>query len=142
MIAASLFILSIGITSLLHRSTDQKIEKQTIKLNLPNKGTNGAEQTNEDFTESVSISEPSTELEPVTIEELSLPVIPELNNDLMNKAEVTVYNEEGQVVAKESDLESLTVTEAIETINPKVAVADELAKMEETMSEPNPIKVS
>ena len=97
-----LLFLSVGIATLL-QETGKKEVKQTIKLELP--------KLHEDVPKSddvVEIEVPQeSEPEPVTIEELSPPVIAEVANDLNDKADVLVFNSEGQLLVKESDLQAV-----------------------------------
>jgi len=103
-----LLLLSVAIATLL-QETEKEDVKQTIKLELP--------KLDEDKVKAEGVVEmevsPKLEPEPVTIEELSPPVIPEIADDLNNKTEVLVFNSQGTLIAKESDLEEVKVEAVI-----------------------------
>ena len=109
-----LMVLSIGVATLLQQA-EEKEAKQTIKLKLPNQ--QPEPEKPDDFVE---IEVPKElEPEPITIEELSPPVIPEIANDLKDKSGVSVYNEQGRLVAQESETEKEKreiIEEAIEEV--------------------------
>ena len=134
-----LVFLSVGVATLLNLPTNKEVEKQTIKLNLPDKN----KETVTD-KEIVKVDIPQEqEPEPITIEELSPPVIPEIANDVNNKSEVIVYNAEGQIVAKESELETQTVVETIvEELPVPIELASNNEPVIETIPEPEPVKVA
>ena len=132
----ALLILSIGITSLLHQADKEKIKTQTIKLNLPNKNQDKNDQTETVKLNTPVVPEPDPETEPVTIDDLSPPVIPELIEDLKSGSEVTVYNADGQVVAKQSEQAIVNAVEKIEAVVPETVV--QLEKTIETIPEPEP----
>lgn len=134
----SLLILSIGITTLLHKTDDDKIESETIKLNLPHINNEKINQTDAAIIKVLPIPEPSPETEPVTIEDLSPPVIPELIADLKNDGEITVYNAEGQIVAKDSDLTIVIPEKKPEQLTSGSETLAQVEKVEETITEPEP----
>ncbi len=134
----SLLILSIGISKLLHKTDNEKVETQTIKLHLPNISNEEINQTEIVNMKAVSVPEPSNETEPVTIDDLSTPVIPALIDDLKNDSEVTVYNVEGQVVAKESDLTMVNPAKVSEQIAPDSETIVQVEKSVETIIQPEP----
>jgi len=133
-IVVILVFLSVGITTLLHQ-TEKGVEKQTIKLDLPDKYKDETEHV-----DIVQIKPPQdSEPEPVTIEELSPPVISEIVNDLNNNAEVIVYNADGRVVAKESELQTPIVVESIEEeVTPLIDTVTNTENVVETIPEPEP----
>jgi DamX protein len=143
-IVVSLLFLSVGMTTLLHHTPDEQVETQTIKLNLPDKDKDkDKDKVEVEQTEIVSLktppaAEPILQTEPVTIEDLSPSVIPELVNDLKNKSEVTVYNAEGQVVAKESDLQLASVIDKNEEVTLNVDTTIPPEKITEIVVEPQP----
>lgn len=140
MVVVLLFILSIAITSLLHKTPVENTETQTIKLSLPNKSqSKDADQTETTETILPTVSTVESEAEPVTIEELSPPVIPQLSNDLNDDTQVTVYNAVGEVIAKESDLEKIAeagITELTPVDNESV---NQVEVIKELVVEPEPI---
>lgn len=78
-----LLMLSVGVATLLNQTETTHDEKQTIKLSLPEQKQDTELKElamKEDFPEPVPVAEP----EPVTIEELSKPVIPALAQDAEN----------------------------------------------------------
>ncbi len=100
-VGALLILLSIGIASLLQQTEEQEV-KQTIKLKLPNQ-----QEQAEKPDDTVEIEVPKEiEPEPITVEELSPSVIPEIANDLKDKPGVSVYNEQGSLVAQADDVET------------------------------------
>lgn len=134
LVVVILVFFSVGVTTLLHQ-TEKEVEKQTIKLKLPDNNKAKTEQV-----EIVQIDVPQEpEPEPVTIDELSPPVIPEIANDLNNKTEVIVFNADGQVVANESDLQTPTVVESIEEeVTPVIDTATNAENIVEAIPEPEP----
>ncbi|MCG8378841.1 MAG: AAA family ATPase [Proteobacteria bacterium] len=127
--------LSVGIVTLSY-TEDETEEKQTIKLNLPNQTETDVAQQAGQETETMQALEP----EPVTIEELPPPVIPEMADDTNGKSGVVVYNATGEVVAGESEVET------IETTVPETIVAgSELSNtkvIDSTVAGPEPIDTS
>ncbi len=124
-VVALLMFLSVGIATLLQQ-TEKEDVKQTIKLELPKQNENEKKQG-----DTIEIEVPQElEPEPVTIEELSPPVIPEIAKDLNNKSEVLVYNSQGNLVAKESELETVVVEE--ETVEEEII--EESAPFSDTTS--------
>lgn len=106
-----LILLSIGIVTLLEK-TEEREAKQTIKLKLPNH----QEELNKP-DDIVEIDVPKeVEPEPITIEELSPPVIPEIAKDLESKPEVSIYNAQGNLVAQNENVESTKQKMAEEVI--------------------------
>ncbi len=103
-----LMFLSVGIATILQHAEKTEV-KQTIKLNLPKLN---EEETKPDDLVEIEVPE-ELEPEPVTIEELSPSVIPEIAKDLKDKSGVSVYNEAGHLVARESDMQTAT-EEAVE----------------------------
>ncbi len=101
-VVALLMLLSIGVATLLQQTEKAEV-KQTIKLQLPKLSEVEKQQ---DETVKMEVSE-ELEPEPVTIEELSPPVIPELVKDLQDKAGVSVYNDQGRLVAHEDNLQTI-----------------------------------
>lgn len=140
-IAASLLLLSVGITTLLHKAPEEQTETQRIKLNLPNKNNEKVEQAEIVDNVPPPTTKPSAEVEPVTIEELSPPVIPKLNDDVNNKTEVTVYNAQGQIIAKESDLEKIIATEKEVLVAAEDVTTNVVETVEEAVIKPKPVKV-
>ncbi len=133
-----LVFLSVGVSTLLHE-TGKEVEKQTIKLDLPEKNKGKTEQV--EITNIDTAQDPDPEPEPITIEELSPPVIPEIANDLNGTSEVIVYNAEGQIVAKESELETQTVYAGIkEEIMPLIDTVTDTENIIEDL--PEPVKVA
>ncbi len=98
-VVALLMALSVGIATLLQQAEEVEV-KQTIKLNLPK--LDGVDTKPDDVVE-INVPE-ELEPEPVTIEELSAPVIPEIVKDQNDKSGVTVYNAQGRIIAQESDI--------------------------------------
>ena len=133
-----LLILSTGIATLLHKTDNEEVETQTIKLNLPkvNKEKNG--QSEVLSLKKPSIPEPAPETEPVTIEDLSPPVIPEMIDDLKNESEVTVYNSEGRIVAKESDFTEIIPDKESEQVTIESEAPAQVEQIAETIIEPEP----
>jgi DamX protein len=103
-----LMSLSISVAMILNQ-TDKEDVKQSIKLELPK--LNEDEVNNDDIVK-VEVPE-DMEPEPVTIEELSPSVIAEIADDLNNKTEVLVFNAQGNLIAKESDLEIIKIKEEL-----------------------------
>ena len=133
----SLLILSIGIATLLHKTDNEKAETETIKLNLPKISNEKIDQT-----ETVNIKVPPVPEMPtklVTIDDLSLPVMPEMVADLKNDSEVTVYNAEGQIVAKESDLTIVNPEKVSEKIVPDSEMVVQVEKIVKTTIAPEPV---
>jgi DamX protein len=120
-----LMFLSVGVATLLQQTGKEDV-KQTIKLALPKH--NEAEDKQDDIVK-IEVAQ-NIEPEPVTIDELSPPVIPEIANDLNNKTEVVVYNSQGQIVAKESDIQT-----AVEEARKVEARKDEARKEQEIVEE-------
>lgn len=113
-VGALLMLLSIAVVILLQQTEEQEV-KQTIKLKLPNQ----QEQT-EKPDDIVEIEVPKElEPEPITVEELSPSVIPEIANDLKDKPGVSVYNEQGNLVAQNEDTETAKQKIAEEAIEQK-----------------------
>jgi DamX protein len=113
-VGALLMLLSIGIATLLQETEEQEV-KQTIKLKLPNQ----QEQVVK-ADDVVEIEVPKElEPEPITVEELSPSVIPEIANDLKDKPGVSVYNEQGNLVAQNEDTETAKQKIAEEVIEQK-----------------------
>ncbi len=144
LVVVLLVFLSVGVATLLHQAEKEDV-KQTIKLELPK-----LNEEREKQNDIVEIEAPQElEPEPVTIEELSPPVIPEIANDLNNKSEVLVYNSQGNLVAKESDLEAVVVEEETveeEIIEERVPFNDAASSTENIVEiipepEPEPIKI-
>jgi type II secretory pathway predicted ATPase ExeA len=105
-----LMLLSIGVATLLHRAEEKEV-KQTVKLELPL-----LQEGNKKADDVVEIEVPKEfEPEPVTIEELSPSVIPEIAKDLNDKSGVSVYNSQGNLVAQEPDIEK-EVVEVVEEV--------------------------
>lgn len=100
-VVSLLLLLSVGMATLLNQ-TEKEDVKQTIKLELPKQ--NEDEEKPEEVAEVVV--PPELEAEPVTIDELSPPVIADIADDLNDKTEVMVFNAQGNLVAKESDIEA------------------------------------
>jgi len=135
-----LVFLSVGVGTLLHQTTEKEVEKQTIKLNLPDKNKGKTDQV-EIVQLNTPRKVPELEPEPMTIEELSPPVIPEIENDLNNKTKVIVYNADGQAVAKETDLQTQTVVQGIEEkVIPVIDTGPRTENVVETIPEPEPVK--
>ena len=137
-----LMILSIGVATLLHQSEKLTV-KQTIKLDLPKIVEN---ETNQDDVVEIEVAK-ELEPEPVTIDELSPPVIPEIAKDLMDTSGVIVYNPQGRVVAKESDLPPVFKEEVVEedVFKEGMPLSEVIAKKEEfveTLPEPEPVKAA
>ena len=100
-VGALLMLLSIGVATLLQQTEEHEV-KQTIKLKLPNQ-----QEQAEKPDDIVEIEVPKEmEPEPITVEELSPSVIPEIANDLKDKPGVSVYNEQGNLVAQNEDTET------------------------------------
>jgi DamX protein len=111
-----LLLLSAGVATLLQGTKKEEV-KQTIKLELPK-----LDESKTKADDVVEVKVPQTlEAEPVTIEELSPPVIAEIADDLNNKSEVMVFDSQGKLVAKESDLEIVNIVEA----KSEAAIAEE-----------------
>ncbi len=90
MVTLALVLLSIGMTSLLYR-TETETAKQTIKLDLPK------QEHNAQLNELKNIDEPEPadiEPEPVSIEQLSTPVIPELAEDAKSDIAMDIQAED------------------------------------------------
>lgn len=134
-----LLILSVGIATLL-QETDEEDGRQTIKLELPKLA---EDETKEDGIVEIEVPQ-KIEPEPVTIEESSPPVIAEIADDLNNKKEVLVYNFQGQLVAKESDLEVINIEE-LETVEEEIIEEtvpfSESTSNVEIIPEPEPIVI-
>jgi DamX protein len=130
-----LLILSVGVATLLHKTGNEKVETETIKLNLPNVNKEKNDQTEIVNIKMPSIPDATPETEPVTIDDLSPPVIPEMIGDLKNDTEVTVYNAEGQIVAKESDLAKVIPLKETEQVTLE---SETVAQVENTV-EPKPV---
>ncbi len=129
-----LITLSVSVATLLHQ-TEKEESKQTIKLDLPKQ--QDVEKKQDDVVEIEVPADP--EPEPITIEELSPPVIPEIVNDLNGDTEVIVYNPQGHVVAKESDLEPIVIEEEmLEEIIPSSETVPMTLDTVETLPEPEP----
>lgn len=71
-----LVFLSVGVATLLNQPSEKEVEKQTIKLDLPDKDKDKEKAAEEEFVYIDTPQQPQAE--PVTIEELSPPVIPEI----------------------------------------------------------------
>lgn len=100
-VSVLLLILSAGVATLLQQ-TELKEEKEVVKLKLPNQ-----QEQPEKPDNVVEIEVPKeVEPEPITIEELSPPVIEEIAKDLEDKPGVSVYNEQGNLVAQNEDVET------------------------------------
>lgn len=109
-----LMLLSIGIASLLQQPEEREV-KQTIKLKLPNQ-----QEQAEKSDDVVEMEVPKEmEPEPITVEELSPPVIPEVAIDLKDKPGVSVYNEQGNLVAQNEEIETAKQKIAEEVIEQK-----------------------
>ncbi len=133
-----LLILSIGVATLLHNTDKEIKETQTIKLNLPNVNKESNDQTEIVNIKVPTIPEPVAETEPVTIDDLSPPVIPEMIDDLKNDNEVTVYNAEGHIVAKESDLSKVIPANESEQVTIEREVVAQVEQTVEAIIEPEP----
>jgi len=130
----SLLFLFIGATTLLHKTDKEKTE--TIKLDLPNINKDKADQAEFVKVMPLLVPEPTSETDPMTIEDLSPPVIPEMNDDLKNDGELTFYDTGGQPVAKESDLTIVnSVRHSVEVVADSETVA-QVEKAVETITKP------
>jgi len=133
--ATLLLVLSAGITALLYRTSGDQVATQTIKLNLPNMENQSSAETEVVKLNASFVAQVGGAIEPVTIEDLSPSVLPEYDS---NKSQVTVYSAEGQVVAKESDLDITEPVKITETESQESAAEDELEKIAATTVEPEP----
>lgn len=141
-----LMFLSIGVATLLQEAEKKEV-KQTIKLDLPK--ILEKESKPDDVVE---IEVPKElEPEPVTIEELSPPVIPEIAEDLKDKSGVSVYSSDGRLVAQESELKpavnETVEAEAIkeettESVVPIIKSTEEAEIVVEATPEPEPVKAA
>jgi DamX protein len=144
LVVVLLVLLSVGVATLLNQAGKEDV-KQTIMLELPK-----LNEEQEKQNDIVEIEVPQElEPEPVTIEELSPPVIPEIANDLDNKSEVLVYNSQGNLVAKESELNAVVVEDTVEEeiIEESVPFSDISSSTENIVEvipepEPEPVKIS
>ncbi|MBL1141932.1 MAG: AAA family ATPase [Proteobacteria bacterium] len=133
-----LMFLSIGIATLLEEAGKKEV-KQTIKLDLPK-----LDEPESKPDDVVEIEVPKElEPEPVTIEELSPPVIPEIAKDLKDKSGVSVYSSEGHLVAQDSDLqtvkeeaEEIPIDNVVESVVPIINTKEEAEEIIETIPEP------
>jgi len=135
-VVVALMILSVGVATLLQQTEKTEV-KQTIKLELPKLN---EEETRPDDIVEIKVAE-ELEPEPVTIEELSPSVIPEVTKDLNNKSGVSVYNEQGRLVAQESDMETVVDEVAEEVVEESVPFSHTTSNTEsivETIPEPEP----
>jgi DamX protein len=138
-----LLSLSISVATILNQ-TEKEDAKQTIKLDLPKQI--HEEEKQEEIVE-VEVPQ-ELEPEPITVDELSPPVIPEIANDINNKTEVIVYNPQGHIVAKESELEPVVIKEEVveeiieETIPPTntIPITETIAEETIPAPEPEPVK--
>ena len=146
-VGALLMLLSIGVATLLQQTEELEV-KQTIKLKLPDQ-----QEPPEKPDDVVEIKVPEElEPEPVTVEELSPSVIPEIAKDLNDKSGVSVYNAQGNLVAQNDDVETAKQKIAEEVIEqaavdknviegaaPIVSTAENIAAVTESFPEPEPV---
>ena len=135
LIVVFLLFLSVGVATLLHQTANKEVEKQTIKLALPNQN-----KTELDKEITVQLDVPQ-DAEPITVEDLSPSVIPEVASIVNEETNVTVYNADGQVVAKGSDLQTSAVVESVEAS--VIPIIDNVTHVEdnvETAFEPEAVE--
>ena len=109
---------------------------ETIKLDLPNINKDKADQAEFVKVMPLLVPEPTSETDPMTIEDLSPPVIPEMNDDLKNDGELTFYDTGGQPVAKESDLTEIIPDKESEQVTIESEAPAQVEQIAETIIEP------